>query len=406
MDDYEVGDLLGRGGMGEVHIAQHKTGRIVAIKRVHETLSCNQTICDRLADEAYLLGRIDHPNVVSAVESGIDSDGRPFLVMSRAFGCPLDASIAMEGPLSRDRMLAVVSQLLAGIIAIHEARVIHADLKSANVMVDEIDRVTIIDFGLARTATGGSLATSHFDGTPAYLAPEIMAGHGPSVAGDIFATGVIVYEMLTGSTPLASHLPPEVVFALRLHEPVEPPSKRAPGRAITKQLDDVLLCALDRNPRERFSTVRELADALAEALAGWEPEPVASSSAIAFVDQPTLLRTSVAETIIAESLRQASARIRERDVAGAVMTLEQALARLASTHPRLMTPMAWRIETVLAALYHGAGKLDHAQRLARVAHHHALKTECEIARARTTALLEQLARGRRRIARGSGGGPR
>jgi len=387
--------------MGEVHVAQHKSGRIVAIKRVHETLSRDQTICDRLADEAYLLGRIDHPNVVTAVDSGIDDDGRPFLVMSRAYGTPLDVAIATGGAFSRNRITAISSQLLSGIIAIHDARVVHADLKSANVMVDEIDRVTIIDFGLARTAICGSAAASHFDGTPAYLAPEVMAGHGPSVAGDIFATGVIIYELLTGSTPLAADLRPEVLFALRLHEAVEPPSKRAPERAITKQLDDVLLCALDRNPRERFSTVRELADALAEALAAWEPPRVGSASIDPDVEPPTLVRGSVAENIISATLRDASARIADRDVAGAVTALEDGLERLTSTDPRVITPMRWRIETVLAALYQSAGKRDRAQRLARLAHQHARMTECPVAEARTQGLLDQLSYGRARTARGS-----
>jgi serine/threonine protein kinase len=402
VDEYEVAGLLGRGGMGEVHVARTSAGRFVAIKRVHDSLISNRAVCDRLADEARLLRLIDHPNVVSALDSGIDDDGRPFLVMTRAYGTPLDVSIVMDAPMSRERITSIASQLLDGIIAIHDAGVIHADLKSANVMVDEIDRVTIIDFGLARAATTTPAPAAQFDGTPAYLAPEVMAGHGNSIASDIFATAVILYEMLTGTTPLSCHLAAEVLFALRLNEPVEPPSVRAPSRAITAALDDILVRALDRNPHARFSSMRAFAHAFAEALAAWDPPPVtAAEPARPDIDQPTLVRASVAEGIIAESLRAASALIAERDVAGAITVLDAALDRLGSTQPRGTPAMAWRIETVLAALLHSLGKRDRAQRLARLAYQHAVKADCPIARARTTAVLEQLSYGRSRTARGS-----
>ena len=402
VDDYEVAGLLGRGGMGEVHVARTGAGRFVAIKRVHESLISNRAVCDRLAGEARLLRLIDHPNVVGVLDSGIDHDGRPFLVMTRAYGTPLDVSIVMDAPMSRERIMSVASQLLDGIIAIHDAGVIHADLKSANIMVDEIDRVTIIDFGLARAVTTTPTATTHFDGTPAYLAPEVMAGHGHSIASDIFATAAILYEMLTGSTPLSCHLAAEVLFTLRLNEPVEPPSIRAPSRAITAALDDVLVCALDRNPQARFASMRTFANAFAEALAAWDPPPVtAADPAQPEIDQPTLVRASADEVIIAESLRAASAQIAGRDVAGAIAVLEAALDQLASRQSRGTPPMAWRIETVLAALLHSLGKRERAQRFARLAYQHAAKAECPIARARTTAVLEQLSYGRSRTARGS-----
>jgi serine/threonine protein kinase len=404
MDDYELGPLLGRGGMGEVHIARHK-GRVVAVKRVRKTLSSDRLLRARLGDERQLLGRIDHANVVSALGGGMDADGQPYLMMSRAYGAPLDAAIA-TGPLTRDRIAAISSQLFAGLIAIHEARVIHGDLKSSNVMVDEIDRVTIIDFGLARTVTRDFQDDSLFAGTPAYMAPEVMAGDRPSIAADIFAAGIIVYEMLTGSTPIPRNLPATTVLTLRIDAPIESPSKRAPARGLTTQLDAVLHCALDRDPAARFPTARAFGNALAEALASWtsvdsvgprvEAQPVDN--------EPTLVNRDLSADVIAESLSAASARIAKRDVKGAVEVLEHGLVRLGQIVPSRVTPIgpaAWRIETVLAALYDSLGKKDHANRLARAAYQHALRTGCPVAEARTGALLGQLVSGRRRVARGS-----
>src|SRR4051812_1365466 len=101
VNDYELGRLLGRGGMGEVHIARDRAGRFVAIKKVRKTLSLDPVLCERLTLEARLLGRIDHPNVVRVLDGGV-ANGQPFMVMSRAFGTPLDAVLAKSSPLSRD----------------------------------------------------------------------------------------------------------------------------------------------------------------------------------------------------------------------------------------------------------------------------------------------------------------
>ena len=171
VDEYELGRLLGRGGMGEVHIARDRAGRFVAIKKVRKTLSLDPVLCERLSLEARLLGRIDHPNVVRVLDGGV-ANGQPFMVMSRAFGTPLDAVLAECSPLSRERITGITSQLFAGLIAIHAAGVVHADLKSSNILIDELDRVTIIDFGLARIAHDPLSDDEIFGGTPAYMSPS------------------------------------------------------------------------------------------------------------------------------------------------------------------------------------------------------------------------------------------
>jgi serine/threonine-protein kinase len=396
--------------MGEVHIARDRSGRFVAIKKVRKTLSLDPMLCERLAIEARLLRRIDHPNVVRVLDGGV-ADGQPFMVMSRAFGTPLDAVLAESPPMSRERITGITSQLFDGLIAIHDAGVIHADLKSSNILIDELDRVTIIDFGLARIAHDPLTEDEIFGGTPAYMAPELLAGNAPTAASDIYAAGVVLYELLAGSTPLPRLLPAVVMMSRRMHEPVELPSKRAPERAISAALDAAIIRALAIAPGERFESVRDLADAVAIALAAWVPaaedrptrEWVRPSSAQHAA--PTLRRPAAIEdpeAIIQHGLASASELVGVRDVTSAIATLEDALARLAPREPAITAiPAAWRLETVLAALYQSVGKHDHANRLARFAFQHAQDSKDSTAIARTTGLLAQLANGQSRIARGS-----
>ena len=265
-DQYQLGELLGRGGMGQVHVARHKSGKIVAIKRVRNTLQEDRLVVDLLGDEARLLATVSHPNVVRAVESGTDDHGRPFLVMDRAAGTPLHEILATRGPMPRDRLVTIAGQLFAGLAAIHAAGIVHADLKSHNVLVDDIDIVTIIDFGLARPiglADDPDAPLGMIAGTPAYMAPELLGGGAATVATDIYAAGAIVYEMLTGTTPFAGS--PTAILTRQLTEEVEPPSRRAPKRAINAALDSVLLCALDPTPGERFVDAHSMAAAFSAA---------------------------------------------------------------------------------------------------------------------------------------------
>jgi serine/threonine protein kinase len=401
--------------MGEVHLARHKSGKLVAIKKVRKTLSLDPALCERLSLEAGMLSRIDHPNVVRVLDGGVSSTGQPFVVMSRAFGVPLDAVIAQTGPLPRERIAAIMAQLLAGLAAIHHAGVIHADLKSSNVLIDELDRVTIIDFGLARIAQAEPSDDEIFGGTPAYMAPELLGGGTPSIAADIYAAGVILYELLTGTPPLPRNLSALIMLSRRMYEAVELPSRRSPERAITTKLDDIVVHALARTPEGRFATVTDFADALDPALAAWQPSAE---------DSPTLLRRrrspsaehvaptlklseagpveSPGQPVITTALASASARVEARDVTGAIDVLEAALAQLAPIDPDAsLTPDAWRIETVLAALYQSVGKKDHANRLARNAFLHAQRTNDPAAKMRTSALLTQLSSAQNRLARGS-----
>ena len=197
LGQYQLGELLGQGGMGQVHAARHRSGRAVVIKRVRNTLSSDQLLAARLADEARLLRAVSHPNVVQVLDHGIDHDGRPFLVMDRVHGTPLYDVIASRGPLPLERLAAIASQLLAGLAAIHAAGIVHADLTSSNALVDELDIVTIIDFGLARAMSASPDTADQIAGTAAYMAPEMVSGEYPTISGDVYAAATIEIDHIT-----------------------------------------------------------------------------------------------------------------------------------------------------------------------------------------------------------------
>jgi serine/threonine protein kinase len=416
-DYYQIGELLGRGGMGQVHIARHRSGRVVAVKRVRNTLSGNRLVVDRLTDEARLLRTVSHPNVVRALDDGTGADGLPFLVMDRADGTPLNQLIARHGALPHDRLVAIASQLFAGLAAIHDAQIVHADLKSHNILVDDVDIVTIIDFGLARALTTAPSAGDLIAGTPAYMAPELIAGSHATVAADIYAAGTILYEMLTGSTPFRGPL--STILTRQLSERVELPSQRAPDRGISAALDRVVLRALDPSPAARFQRVVELADAFAAAIDVKLPaesflavgsevlgaKPQVRRPGAAPAGSSTAPMVDRSDEIIAAALTRAEQLIRDHRAKLAAAELEATLAELAPAHDGAapISASAWRIETVLAALYETLGKQQRARGLALAAFRHALDTGCPLAEARTRELVERLAVRPRRVARGSVG---
>ncbi len=398
---YQLGELLGEGGMGQVHAARHRSGRAVAVKRVRNTLSSDQQMAARLADEARLLRAVSHPNVVRALDHGTDREGRPFLVMDRAHGTSLHDLIARCGPLPRERLAAIASQLFAGLAAIHAAGIVHADLKSHNVLVDDVDIVTIIDFGLARTLAASPESTGSIAGTPAYLAPEVIAGAHPRITSDVYAAATIVYEMLTGTTPYAGQL--STILARQLSEPVEPPSRRAPGRGISPEIDRVVLRALDPSPDARYPSVVAFAEAFHAALAGPPGAPAsprAPASPAASTPEPA---PEPADAAISTALTRAQQLIEGHRLTEAAQALEAALTALAPA-PGDDAPSctgAWRLETVLAALYDTTGQQERARRMALVAYRHAVSSGCRIAETRARELVDRLARRPRRLARGT-----
>ena len=196
-DRYRVIGLLGKGGMGEVYRADDlKLGQPVALKFLPRDLSGDRARLARLMDEVRAARQVAHPNVCRVYDAG-EADGRHFLTMEYIDGEDLATSIRRIGRFPEDKGLEIARQLCAGLAAVHERGLLHRDLKPANVMLDGRGKVRLTDFGLASEAAGptGAAETA---GTPAYMAPELLAGKPATVQSDIYALGLVMYEVFSG----------------------------------------------------------------------------------------------------------------------------------------------------------------------------------------------------------------
>jgi serine/threonine-protein kinase len=259
--EYEIGALLGRGGMGQGHVARHASGRRVVVKRLRDTLALDPRLMARLGDEGRVSRRVCHPNVVRVYEHGVSADGTPFIVMEHARGTTLRKLVLEQGPLTLARIRGLVAQLLAGLAAIHDAGIVHADIKSNNIIVDTVhgvDHLTIIDFGLARTRTSQGPVNDDgiVVGTPEYIAPEMLRGEAPSVRSDLYSAAIVAYELIVGLTPFGGG---DVLEVLRrqISEPIELPA--AARALLSPQLERVVHRALDKDPARRYPNARSLA---------------------------------------------------------------------------------------------------------------------------------------------------
>ena len=249
---YTLGPLVGEGGMGRVFAVDHTAKQPLVMKVLHEALEGDPLAVARLQQEASAARQVSHRNVVRVVGEGRLANGSPYLVMKRAAGVPLGSLIADRGPLPLTKIRAIASQMLAGLAAIHCAGLVHGDMKSDNVLVDDKNRVTIIDFGLARPHSTRALGTidGMMSGTPEYMAPELVRGEPMTAASEVYAVGVIVYEMLTGQTPFGGGTLAEVLER-HLNDDVVPPSLRVPQREIPIALEAIVLRALAKEPDSR-----------------------------------------------------------------------------------------------------------------------------------------------------------
>jgi hypothetical protein len=279
---YRIIGLLGRGGMGEVYRADDlKLGQAVALKFLPKSLTGDESLLARFHAEVRLARQISHPNVCRVYDID-EADGQHFLSMEYVDGEDLASLLKRIGHLPGDKALEVARQLCAGVAAAHEKGVVHRDLKPANVMLDGRGRVRITDFGLA-VAGGEAGSGAEVAGTPAYMAPEQLAGKGASVRSDVYALGLVLYEIYTGRRTFDA---PTLAEFRRRHaeEPPAPPSTVRPG--IDPVVERVILRCLEKDPKNRPSTALQVAsalpggDPLAAAIAAGEtpsPEMVAAA---------------------------------------------------------------------------------------------------------------------------------
>ena len=278
---YRIVALLGKGGMGEVYRADDlRLGQPVAMKFLPQAVSQDGAALSRFHREVRLARQVSHPNVCRVFDIG-ETTGLPFLTMEYVDGEDLASLLRRIGRLPQDKAVEISRQLCAGLAAAHEAGVLHRDLKPANVMLDKRGKVRITDFGLAGLANIGDDQIGA--GTPAYMAPEQLSGKPATPSSDIYALGLVLYEVFTGKRVFEAATLAELI---RLHQSTTPtnPSKLVEG--LDPLIERVILRCLEAEPHGRPSSALQVAaalpggDPLAAALAAGEtpsPEMVAAA---------------------------------------------------------------------------------------------------------------------------------
>ncbi len=260
---FRLRSYIGAGSSGTVFKAdQTALGRTVAVKILNPDLAVDTRLVSRFHDEALAASRLNHPNTVSVIDYGQTEDGLLYLVMEYLRGVTLTQIIAEESPMSEERIVDIISQVLSGLEEAHEAGVVHADLKSDNIVVERRRGgwylVKVVDFGIARLL---GVPPAEEDerticGTPEYMAPEVISGHDPTFASDLYAVGVILYEMLSCETPFVGGSSLEVLTRHLRQDPV-PPSARRPDLPVSPMVEQMALRALSKHPDDRFPTATD-----------------------------------------------------------------------------------------------------------------------------------------------------
>ena len=255
---YRVGPKIARGGMATVYEATDlRLDRTVAVKVMHEGLADDDEFVQRFQREARSAARLSHHNVVAVFDTG-DDHGTLFLVMEYVPGLTMRDLIRKEAPMSPAKALAVIEPVLSALAAAHEAGILHRDVKPENVLMADDGRVKVADFGLARainsetqhTATGGVLI-----GTVSYLSPELVVNGKADARADVYAAGVLIYEMLTGRKPHTAASPIQVAYK-HVHEDIPAPSASTPG--IPPYVDALVARATARDTDLRPADARVL----------------------------------------------------------------------------------------------------------------------------------------------------
>jgi predicted Ser/Thr protein kinase len=289
---YRVGRRLGEGGMAIVYAGHDLSlGRDVAIKTLRPQFAADTSFRARFAREGRAAASLSHPNIIDVFDVGEVND-TPYLVMELIRGQPLKAIIAAEAPFHPDDVAELLEQVGGALDYAHTRGYVHRDIKPGNILVDEHGRARIVDFGIAKGLADSDLteAGSGF-GTVGYLSPEQAEGLMATPASDIYALGVVAFEMLTGKLPFWADTPVGVAMQ-HVHDPAPRPSNVVAG--IPTQVDEVVLRALDKDPTRRWPS----AGAFAQALRSWRRAGVAPPAAPVDAGEEVASRSSLAPTLI------------------------------------------------------------------------------------------------------------
>jgi beta-lactam-binding protein with PASTA domain/predicted Ser/Thr protein kinase len=275
-DRYELGDILGFGGMSEVHLARDlRLHRDVAVKVLRADLARDPSFYLRFRREAQNAAALNHPAIVAVYDTGeaeTPTGPLPYIVMEYVEGVTLRDIVHTEGPMPAKRAIEVIADACQALNFSHQHGIIHRDVKPANIMISKTGAVKVMDFGIARAIhdSGQSITqTAAVIGTAQYLSPEQARGETVDARSDVYSLGCVLYEMLTGEPPFVGDSPVAVAYQHVREDPI-PPSHR--HNEISPELDAVALKALAKNPDNRYQTAAEMRADLVRVHSGQAPE--------------------------------------------------------------------------------------------------------------------------------------
>ena len=258
---YQIRSRIARGGMATVYLATDlRLERRVAIKVMHGHLADDSKFKERFIQEARSAARLAHPNVVNVFDQGQDSD-MAYLVMEYLPGITLRDLLQEHHLLTTEQTLDIMEAVLAGLAAAHKAGIVHRDLKPENVLLADDGRIKIGDFGLARAASANTATGAALLGTIAYLSPELVMRGIADTRSDIYAIGIMMYEMLVGEQPFKGEQPMQIAYQ---HANDAVPSPSAKNPKVPAELDELVLWATAREPDQRPRDARAMLDQLFE----------------------------------------------------------------------------------------------------------------------------------------------
>lgn len=260
---------LGKGGVGEVFEVEHeRLGRRAAFKVLHQDNLFRRGLAERAANEGRLLASVRHANIVDVYDMDVLADGRPFVVLELLEGSDLRAALKRVGVLSVPAALDIVTQVLQGLSALHGAGIVHRDIKLENLFLCESGHVEILDLGAAERIGEEVGERSPSLGTPRTMAPEQYEGKKVDGRADLYALGIVLYELLAGRGPFDDVSGLEALRFAHCHRPAPPPSRFAPQH-VPPDVDALVLRALAKSPNERFVS----ADAMLAEMAALRAAP-------------------------------------------------------------------------------------------------------------------------------------
>jgi serine/threonine-protein kinase len=281
-DRYKVIARIGEGGMGTVYLAEHvMLGKRMAVKVLREEFSAQEELIKRFQLEAVAASQIGQENIVNVTDFGRTPEGQLYFVMELLEGESLAAIIRRDGAISVERSLPILAQICKALAAAHSRGIIHRDLKPDNVVViqkdERIDFVKVLDFGISKAGespgVGRLTQVGMMLGTPEYMAPEQARGAPVDARADVYAFGVLAYEMVTGSLPFLGETPVATLMKHQNEQP-QPPGQRRPDLGIPEELEKLILKALSKNASTRHQGMGEVATDLSRCMGRYGMGPV------------------------------------------------------------------------------------------------------------------------------------